>query len=59
MLVDDHAVVRTGYRTLLNESESIEIVGEAESGEEAYIKALELTPDVIVMDISLNHYADD
>lgn len=53
MLVDDHAVVRMGFRLLLEGSPDIKVVGEAESGEEACRKFPELRPDVVVMDISM------
>ena len=53
LLVDDHAVVRAGYRMLLRNSEEIEIVAEADSGEKAYQSYAALTPDVVVMDLSL------
>lgn len=53
MLVDDHAVVRMGFRLLLEGSPDIKVVGEAESGEEACRKFPELKPDVVVMDISM------
>jgi two-component system invasion response regulator UvrY len=53
MLVDDHAVVRTGFRLLLQSSKDIEVVAEAESGELACQRYAELTPDVTVMDIGM------
>jgi DNA-binding NarL/FixJ family response regulator len=53
LLVDDHAVVRAGYRMLLARSEDIEVVAEAESGEFACKRYVECAPDVIVMDLSL------
>ena len=53
MLVDDHAVVRTGYKLLLSGDPEIEIIAELESGEEANQQARELKPDVIVMDLSM------
>lgn len=53
MLVDDHAVVRMGFRLLLEESPDIEVVGEAQSGEEAVREFQKLAPDVLVMDISM------
>ena len=53
MLVDDHAVVRMGFRLLLEGSTDIKVVGEAESGEDACRKYPELKPDVVVMDISM------
>ena len=53
LLVDDHAVVRAGYRLLLKQSERIEIVAEAETGEQACKLFTELNPDLALMDISL------
>ena len=53
MLVDDHAVVRMGFRLLLEGSHNITVLGEAESGEEAVRRFAELKPDVVVMDISM------
>jgi two-component system invasion response regulator UvrY len=53
MLVDDHAVVRMGFRMLLEATEDIRVVAEAESAEVAYQQIVTTQPDVIVMDISL------
>jgi len=53
MLVDDHAVVRFGFRMLLEASDDIKVVAEANSAEEAYVLIASAQPDVIVMDISL------
>ncbi|MGH8260885.1 MAG: response regulator [Steroidobacteraceae bacterium] len=53
LLVDDHAVVREGYRRLLEREPGIQVVGEASHAAEACERALSLAPDVIVMDISL------
>lgn len=53
LLVDDHAVVRTGYRLLLSCSEGIGEVLEADSGESAYSQYLASSPDIVVMDLSL------
>lgn len=53
LLVDDHAVVRAGYRLLLKQSERIEIIAEAETGEQACKLFTELNPDLALMDISL------
>lgn len=53
MLVDDHAVVRMGFRMLLEGSTDIRVVAEAESGEEACRKFPEVKPGVVVMDISM------
>jgi two-component system invasion response regulator UvrY len=52
-LVDDHAVVREGYRRLLERTEDISVIAELGSGEEAYRVVCELRPDVTVMDINL------
>jgi two-component system invasion response regulator UvrY len=51
--VDDHAVVRTGFRLLLQSNAEIAVVGEAESGETACQRYDELTPDVLVMDLAM------
>jgi two-component system invasion response regulator UvrY len=53
MLVDDHAVVRFGFRMLLEATEDIKVVAEADSAETAYQQIPAAKPDVIVMDISL------
>jgi DNA-binding NarL/FixJ family response regulator len=53
LLVDDHAVVREGYRRLLERSSGILVVGEAASSGEAYQVFCQSQPDVVVMDISL------
>lgn len=53
MLIDDHAVVRVGFRMLLGVSPDIEVVGEADSGEAAYQQFAEIRPDVAVMDLSM------
>lgn len=53
MLVDDHAVVRMGFRLLLQGTPDIKVTGEASSGEEAVRMFTELRPDVVVMDISM------
>ena len=53
MLVDDHAVVRVGFRMLLNATSDIEVVDEADSGEAAYQRYPEVRPDVVVMDLAM------
>ncbi len=53
LLVDDHEVVRTGLRMLLESQQKMEIVGEASSGYEALKLCHELEPDVVVMDLTL------
>ena len=53
MLVDDHAVVRVGFRMLLDASADIEVVDEADSGEAAYQRYPESRADVVVMDLAM------
>lgn len=53
MLVDDHAIVRTGFRRLLEDSPDIRVVGEAADGEEALKVYAEVRPDVVVLDVSM------
>ena len=53
LLVDDHAVVRAGYRRFLEHNRMMEVVGEAGSSDEAYQLFRLMKPDVVVMDISL------
>ncbi len=53
MLVDDHAVVRVGFRMLINACRDMEVVDEADSGEAAYQRYAELRPDVVVMDLAM------
>lgn len=53
LLVDDHAVVRSGLRMLLGNEEDVEIIGEAGTAAEALAAVADLKPDVILMDIGL------
>jgi len=53
LLVDDHAVVRTGFRLLLQSLAEISVVAEAESGEAACQRFFELAPDVVVLDLAM------
>lgn len=53
LLVDDHALVRRGFRRMLEDEPDIEIVGEASDGHEAVEAALSLRPQVVVMDFAL------
>ena len=53
LLADDHAVVRSGLRLLLEAQPDLVIVGEAENGEEAIRRTAELQPDVVLMDIEM------
>lgn len=53
IIVDDHEVVRSGIKMLLDNVEDIDVVGEGSSGEDALELAEKLQPDVIVMDVSM------
>ena len=53
VLADDQALVRAGFRSLLDAQDDIEVVGEASSGDEAVGLASELSPDVVLMDIRM------
>lgn len=53
LLVDDHAVVREGYRRLLERRADLRIEAEAGSAEEALQRLREITPDLIILDLSL------
>jgi two-component system response regulator NreC len=53
LLVDDHAVLRAGLRALLEAEPGFLVVGEAGTGEEGVMKAKQLLPDVVVMDLSM------
>jgi DNA-binding NarL/FixJ family response regulator len=53
LLVDDHALVRRGFRRILEDAPDIEVVGEAGSGEDAVLTARRLKPTVIVMDCAM------
>jgi two-component system, NarL family, invasion response regulator UvrY len=53
MLVDDHAVVRMGFKMLLETDSGIKVIAEAENGEAAIKLFVEHKPDVVVMDITM------
>jgi DNA-binding NarL/FixJ family response regulator len=53
LLADDHAVIRQGLKLLVNAQPDMEVIGEAGNGQEAWERAKELRPDVVVMDISM------
>lgn len=58
LVVDDHAVVRSGLMLLLDGKHNMKIVGEAADGNEAIEVALKLKPDVVLMDLSMPHGKD-
>lgn len=53
LLVDDHTVVRTGFRLLLESTSDVRVIAEADSGEAACRRFDETTPDVVVLDLSM------
>jgi DNA-binding NarL/FixJ family response regulator len=53
LLVDDHALFRVGMRQILEREADIDIVGEAEDARDAFTLAVELSPDIILLDLSL------
>ncbi len=58
LIVDDHAVVRSGLRAVLEDEEGLEIVGEASNAADAVEKARTLRPDVVLMDIRMDEGDD-
>ncbi len=52
-LADDHAILRSGLRMLIDTQFDMEVIGEAQDGNEALHKASELTPDVFLLDITM------
>lgn len=53
LITDDHAIVRTGLRTLLQSEPSLELVGEASGGYEAIELVAETSPDILLLDLSM------
>jgi len=53
LIADDHAVVRFGLKTILSNQEGWKVIGEAKSGAEALALALQLQPDVVLLDINM------
>lgn len=53
LVVDDHAVVREGIRALLSVQRDMRVVGEAQNGREALEKVVQLSPDVVLMDLRM------
>ncbi len=58
LLVDDHTMIRKGLRVLLESYSQIKIVGESHTGNDAILKANQLEPDVVLMDLSLPNGLD-
>jgi len=54
MLVDDHAVVREGYRSVLQKQPGLQVVAEASDGTEAYRLFKEFRPDLVIMDLTMS-----
>lgn len=53
LIVDDHAILRDGLRSLLERQPDLEVVGEAASGEEALQQTADLLPDIVMMDVAM------
>ena len=53
LIVDDHAILRDGIRSLLERQEGISVVGEASNGREGLSRVVELQPDIVLMDIAM------
>src|SRR5258705_3518912 len=53
LLADDHAVVRQGFKLILNQEPDMEVVGEASEGAETVRLTIELRPQVVIMDIAM------
>ncbi|MCG9966478.1 response regulator transcription factor [Pelotomaculum terephthalicicum JT] len=53
LITDDHTLIREGLRKILSTEEAIEVVGEAEDGQQAIEQAIKIKPDVILMDITM------
>lgn len=58
LLVDDHPVVRSGLRAVLDSADTVQVVGEAATGEEAVTLASHLHPNVVLCDLRLGHGID-
>jgi two-component system invasion response regulator UvrY len=53
LLVDDHVVVRAGYRRFLEQEPGCQVIAEASSGEEAYLLLQTIAPDIVILDLSM------
>ncbi|MBN1316909.1 MAG: response regulator transcription factor [Anaerolineales bacterium] len=54
LLVDDHTIFREGLRALLDHYDDIQVIGEAQDGEEAIVNVRKLQPDIVIMDIAMS-----
>ena len=60
LIADDHALLRQGVKRVLNFEDDLEVVGEAEDGQETLARTLVLQPDVLLLEIQdQDHCADD
>lgn len=59
LLIDDHPVVRNGYRRLLESTSDIQVVADTDNGEKGYALYQELTPDVTIVDLNLDEHGID
>ena len=55
ILADDHVLVRAGIKSLLEQMQGIEVVGEAGDGREAFKLIKQLRPDIVLMDVAMSH----
>ena len=53
LIADDHALIREGIRRVLSFEDDLKVVGEAGDGEETIKKTLELSPDILLLDINM------
>src|SRR5262249_669376 len=53
LLVDDHVVVRAGYRRFLEQEPDCQVVAEASTGGEAYLQLQSLSPDIVILDLNM------
>ncbi len=53
MLVDDHAIVREGYHSLLQKQDNMDVIAEASDGAQAYLQYKKYKPDIVIIDISM------
>lgn len=55
VIADDHPIIRTGITHIINEQTDMKVIAKAEDGVEAVEKALDLEPDIVIMDIYMPH----